>query len=131
MKDWRDDRIGSATSGTDSMVMAELSGKFVAFWDTQFLPGYCVLLPKRKKSSLNDLKIQERVAFLRDMSLVGDVLLKVCSCQRVNYDILGNTAHFCMPIYFHVIDWKIQKKYSNQFGFMILLIGLTTDINMT
>lgn len=31
MKDWRDDRIGSATSGTDPMVMAELSGKFVAF----------------------------------------------------------------------------------------------------
>lgn len=58
------------------------------------------LIAQKKKSSLNDLKIQERVAFLRDMSLVGDVLLKVCSCQRVNYDILGNTAHFLHTLLF-------------------------------
>lgn len=72
MKDWRDDRIGSAINGTNPMVMAELSGGFVSFGDTHFLLGYCVLLPKRKVSSLNDLKIQE----------------------RVNYDIIGNTAQF-------------------------------------
>lgn len=94
MKDWREDRIGSAIDRTNPMVIAKLIGGFVALGDTQFLPGYCVLLPKRKVSSLNDLEIDERVAFLRDMSLVGDVLLKTCSCQRVNYDILGNTDQF-------------------------------------
>lgn len=39
MRDWRDDRIGSAINGTNPMVMAELTGSFVAFGDTQFLPG--------------------------------------------------------------------------------------------
>ena len=34
------------------------------------------------------------MAFLHDMSIVGEVLLKVCSCQRINYDILGNTKQF-------------------------------------
>lgn len=94
MRDWRDDRIDSAINGTNPMVMAELTGSFVAFGDTQFLPGYCVILPKRKVPSLNDLEINERTSFLCDMSLVGDILLKVCSCQRVNYDILGNTDNF-------------------------------------
>lgn len=42
MKDWRDDRIGSAINGTNPMVMAELTGSFVAFGDTQFLTGYLI-----------------------------------------------------------------------------------------
>lgn len=36
MKDWRDDRIGSAINGT---VITELPGEFVAFGDIQFLTG--------------------------------------------------------------------------------------------
>lgn len=92
--DWHKDRIGSALNGTNPMVMAELKGSFAAFGDTQFLPGYCVILPKRKVASSNDLAINERASFLCDMSLEGDVLLKVCSCQRVNDDILGNTDQF-------------------------------------
>lgn len=42
MRNRRDDRIGSAINGTNSMVMAELTGSFVAFGDTQFLPGYLI-----------------------------------------------------------------------------------------
>lgn len=42
MRDWRDDRIGSAINGTNPMVMAELTGSFVAFGDTQFLTGYLI-----------------------------------------------------------------------------------------
>ena len=74
--------------------------------------------------------MQERVAFLHDMSIVGDVLLRVCSCQRINYDILGNTNQFLHTIFFNVINWKNQEKYPNQLGFMILLIGLTRNINI-
>ncbi len=29
------------------MVLAEMKSGYVAIEDTQFLPGYCVLLPKR------------------------------------------------------------------------------------
>lgn len=45
-------------------------------------------------TSLNELNIQERTLFLRDMSIIGDVLLEVCSAERINYDILGNTDNF-------------------------------------
>lgn len=42
MRDWRDDRIGSVINGANPMVMAELTGSFVAFGDTQFLTGYLI-----------------------------------------------------------------------------------------
>lgn len=94
MSEWYEDRIASAVSGTNPMVMLEMSGGFVCFGDVQFLPGYSVLLPKRNVASLNDLTMNERINFLKDMSLLGDALLEACSVERVNYDILGNTDNF-------------------------------------
>ena len=42
MRNRRNDRIGSAINGTNPMVITELPGGFVAFGDTQFLPGYLI-----------------------------------------------------------------------------------------
>ncbi|GAA3196870.1 HIT family protein [Lentilactobacillus kefiri] len=94
MHNWRENRIASAINGTNPMVMAELPGGFAVFGDTQFLPGYSVLLPKRQVASLNDLSIEQRTVFLRDMSILGDAVLKATGALRVNYDILGNTDNF-------------------------------------
>lgn len=94
MSEWYDNRIASAIKGTNPMVMVAMSGGFATFGDVQFLPGYSVLLPKRNVASLNDLSLTERVAFLADMTLLGDALLAVTNAQRINYDILGNTDNF-------------------------------------
>lgn len=59
--DWRNDRIKACQNGTNPMLMKELSGGFAVFGDTQFLPGYCVLLPKKSVGSLNDLSLEERI----------------------------------------------------------------------
>ena len=67
--DWQDDRIGSATSGTNPMIIAELEESYVAMGDTQFLEGYCVLLPKIKYDSLNDMPLEKRTQFLKEMSI--------------------------------------------------------------
>lgn len=94
MKQWFEDRIGSAINGSNPMVMTELEGGYAVFGDVQCLPGYSVLLPKRHVSSLNELNIDERQSFLRDMSILGDAILDVCHADRINYDILGNTDNF-------------------------------------
>lgn len=94
MVEWYNDRIASAINGTNPMVMKEMPGGYAVFGDVQFLPGYCVLLPKKNVSSLNELNIEERTLFLRDMSILGDAILTVCKPERVNYDILGNTDNF-------------------------------------
>lgn len=94
MTEWYTDRIASAINGTNPMIMKKMTGGYAVFGDVQFLPGYSVLLPKRNVSSLNELNIEERTLFLRDMSILGDAILTVCKPERVNYDILGNTDNF-------------------------------------
>lgn len=59
---WYENRILSAKNGTNPMVIKELKGGYVVFGDVQFLPGYCVLLPKKEINSLNDLtKLNEAI----------------------------------------------------------------------
>lgn len=107
---WRENRIKSAQNGTNPMLIKEMTGGFLVFGDVQFLPGYCVLLPKREVNSLNDLSLEERESFLLDMSLVGDALLSVCGATRVNYDILGNTDNYLHAHIFPRHDWEEEER---------------------
>jgi len=97
--DWRSDRLGSARSGENPMVMAKLPSGYVVFGDTQHLPGYCVLLSDVDDADhLTDLAGEQRQQFLADMALLGDAVFAVCggrdpAFRRLNYEILGNSLH--------------------------------------
>ena len=106
MDDWRKDRIASALSGTNPTVLAKMKSGFAVFGDTQFLPGYCVLLGYPKANSLNDLSLKERSAFLTDMTIIGDAITQVYSPMRINYDILGNKDAFLHAHIFPRYDWE-------------------------
>ena len=64
---------------------------WVVLADMQYLRGYCILLADPVVTSLNDLAIEARVTFLKDMSLVGDALQKVTGAFRINYAVMGNS----------------------------------------
>jgi diadenosine tetraphosphate (Ap4A) HIT family hydrolase len=103
---WKDDRLGSAVKGENPSVLARLKSGFAVLGDTQFLPGYCILLAYPKVKSLNDLDAVSRLLFLREMSIMGDAILEVCSPLRINYEILGNTDAY---LHAHIIpryDWE-------------------------
>ncbi|OFI46697.1 hypothetical protein BG262_02535 [Floricoccus penangensis] len=108
--EWWEDRILSAQNGTNPMLILETNAGYAVFGDVQFLPGYCVLLPKHEVSSLNDLELEERTQFLQDMSLVGDAIIKVCNPSRVNYDILGNTDKFLHAHIFPRYIWEDKER---------------------
>ena len=97
--------------------------------DTQVVPGQLILLADPIVESLNALGTAERASFLADMALVGDALLAVTGCARVNYDILGNTdpalhAHVVprysdepeerrrMPIWLY--DWSVAESFAEE-----------------
>lgn len=107
---WQNNRIQAAINGTNPMLMKELKGGYLVFGDVQFLPGYCVLLPKREVASLNELTLEERSAFLLDMSIVGDSLLASTSAIRINYDILGNTDQFLHAHIFPRYAWESDAR---------------------
>ncbi len=97
MGDWREDRISSALRGENPTVLARLSSGFAVIGDTQFLPGYCLLLVDDPNiNRLLDLPRARRLDFLADMDLIGEAVQRVCSrrdprFRRVNYSVLGNT----------------------------------------
>ena len=64
MHDWKYDRVESAERGENPMVMARMKSGFAVVGDTQFLPGYSVLLAAPKVESLNELSLEERTQFL-------------------------------------------------------------------
>ncbi|MGN6755861.1 MAG: HIT family protein [Thermomicrobiales bacterium] len=94
MEDWRRDRIASAEHGENPTVLLRLPSGFAVMGDTQFLPGYCLLLAMPRAPDLHALALSERIAFLRDMSLLGEAVQRVCQPQRINYEIFGNTDPF-------------------------------------
>lgn len=98
--DFRTDRIGSALTGSNPMVLRRLPAGFAVIGDVQHLPGYCVLLTDTPGvDRLTDLSPQQQSAFLDDMALLGRAVATVCAgrdpqFRRVNLEIQGNTDAF-------------------------------------
>lgn len=85
------ERVAAARTGSNPTVICAVPSGWVVLGDGQILRGYCLLLPDPTPPSLNDAAPQERAAFLRDMTLIGDALLEVTGAYRINYEILGNS----------------------------------------
>jgi len=81
-EEWKRDRIGSARAGTNPTVLARLTRSYAVIGDTQFLPGYCVLL-------VDDPAVDR----LTDLA-------------RLNYEILGNTDAYLHAHLFPRYDWE-------------------------
>jgi diadenosine tetraphosphate (Ap4A) HIT family hydrolase len=96
MKDWRDERVGSARRGENPMVMARMRSSFAVIGDTQHLPGYSLLLCGDESANhLTDLDLPARTDFLLDLALLGEAVQAACrdaGLRRINYEVLGNSA---------------------------------------
>ncbi|GAC1453261.1 MAG: hypothetical protein PVSMB6_07270 [Steroidobacteraceae bacterium] len=83
-------QVSAAREGRDPRVIARLFTGWAVFGERQFVRGYALLLPDPVVPDLNSLGARERIAFLSDMSRLGDALLKVTGAARINYAIFGN-----------------------------------------
>jgi diadenosine tetraphosphate (Ap4A) HIT family hydrolase len=110
MDDWRQDRFGSAERGENPMVLARMRSGFAVIGDTQFLPGYCLLLAFPQVDHLTDLAFPQRGVYLQDMSLIGEAIMQVCQPSRVNYEILGNSDHFLHAHVFPRYAWESAER---------------------
>ena len=84
------EQVIAAREGRDARVIARLFSGWAVFGERQFVRGYVLLLPDPVVPNLNSLGARERIAFLSDMSRLGDALLKVTGAARINYAIFGN-----------------------------------------
>jgi diadenosine tetraphosphate (Ap4A) HIT family hydrolase len=91
------------------MVIARMPSGFAVIGDTQFLPGYCVLLASPRVDRLSDLPLAARSRFLLDMSLLGEAIERACrpdGLLRMNYEILGNNDAYLHAHLFPRYRWE-------------------------
>lgn len=61
---WKQDRIGAAQRGKHPIVLAQMRRGFAVIGDTQFLPGYCLLLGVPQMNHRSDLPFDRCGDFL-------------------------------------------------------------------
>jgi len=109
---WMLDRIGSAKAGTNPTLLAKMPQSFAVIGDTQFLPGYCVLLVDDPRvDRLTDLPRSRRLEFLNSMDTLGQAVETACRAidsgfRRMNYEILGNTDAYLHAHLFPRYEWE-------------------------
>ena len=99
-------QVIAAREGRDARVIARLFSGWAVFGERQFVRGYALLLPDPVVPNLNALGARERIAFLSDMSRLGDALLKVTGAARINYAIFGNQDP---ALHAHVIPRYLEE----------------------
>ena len=105
-ENYKNDRIGSCERRENPTLMVQMKSGFAVIGDTQFLPGYCVLLGYPKVASLNELSVEARRLYLTDMTLIGDAIIQVSNPLRINYSTLMNFDHY---LHTHIqarYDWE-------------------------
>lgn len=108
--DWKKDRFGAIERNESPMILTRMKSGYAVIGDTQFLPGYCVLLAYPKVASLEDLSLEAKTDFLRDMSLLGEAVQFVCNPRRMNYSIYGNSDDFLHAHVFPRYDWEPEER---------------------
>ena len=113
---WKLDRIGSARAGSNPTVLAKLPQSYAVIGDTQFLPGYCVLLVDDPSiDRITDLPKRQRLEFLASMETLGQAVETACRAtdpgfRRMNYEILGNTDAYLHAHLFPRYDWEPAER---------------------
>ena len=90
-------RVQRAIDGNDPQLIAEMPSGYAILGKFQPDPinGCCMLLPRLQDngvvvSSPNDLSEADRAQFFSDLTLLGDAILEVTGCERINYLVLCN-----------------------------------------
>ncbi|MFQ6199225.1 diadenosine tetraphosphate hydrolase [Streptomyces sp. NPDC000405] len=109
---WRGDGIGSALRGENPTVLRRLEAGFAVIGDTQFLPGYSVLLVDDPGvQSLTGLPRQHQRRFWEGMDRLGEAVELACrsagaAFRRVNLEILGNADPYLHAHIWPRYDWE-------------------------
>jgi diadenosine tetraphosphate (Ap4A) HIT family hydrolase len=103
--------VERARRGENANVIARVQSGWVVMGDDQVVRGYTLLLPDPVVASLNDLTGSHRAQYLSDMAALGDALLKVTKCRRINYEILGNLEP---ALHAHVIPRYLDEPESHR-----------------
>ena len=100
------ERLAELEQGRNPQMVARMKSGFAVMADSQYLPGYCLLLAYPEVDHLTDLEPAARSQFLLDMSVLGEAVMSATNSRRVNYAILGNLDPFLHAHVWPRYDWE-------------------------
>lgn len=85
-------RVARIVRGEDPQLIGRMASGWAILSNQQPEPvtGCCMLLPDPVVSSVNDLDVETRAAFMGDFVRLGDAVLEATGAERINYLILCN-----------------------------------------
>lgn len=92
--------VEACRAGTNPRTVCRTTTGWVVMGESQFLRGYCLLLPDPVAGHLNLIPAEVRRELLYQATLLGDALLSLTDAVRCNYEILGNLEP---AVHVHVI----------------------------
>lgn len=96
---WNDQII----NGIHPSFVQEMETGYVILAEHQYFKGYSLFLSKKHAAELHDLTNEERMTFLKEMSLVSQAVANAFKPVKLNYELLGNlTPH---------LHWHIIPRY--------------------
>lgn len=119
-------RITDIERDENPYYVTELPSGYVVLGDHQLFKGYALLLLKNHVQELHELNDKDRRQFLEDMSLLGKAVNNAFFPEKMNYELLGNSANH---LHWHVFPrhkddprpqgpvWSIDKaiRYSEEY----------------
>jgi len=91
---------------------------FAVIGDTQFLPGYSLLLTDDPSvNHLTDLDWTRRKEFLVDLALLGEAVEQACKphgLRRMNYEVLGNELPVLHGHVYPRYEWEPAERITGQ-----------------
>ena len=95
------DRIEMIKNGTNPYFVKELETGYVVIGDNQHFYGYALLLYKdHRYTELFQLDMDERMKFLKEMSIVAEAVSNAFHPEKMNYELLGmGDAHLHWHLY--------------------------------
>lgn len=82
--------VDACRQGASDTLIKRMASGWAVMGRSQFLRGYCLLLPDPVVPHLNSLSTTERNMFLADMGALGHAVLVATQALRINYAMFGN-----------------------------------------
>lgn len=83
-------RVERLRAGDDPTCIHRMTSGWAVLGESQFLRGYCLLLPDPVAPHLQAMEEEHRARFLADMAQLGDAVQSVTAALRINYAMFGN-----------------------------------------
>lgn len=98
--------VAACRDGTHAALLSRMSSGWAVMGNTQFLRGYCLLLPDPVVPHLNVMDDAVRNRFLSDMGKLGQAVFMATGALRINYAMFGNAEP---ALHAHVIPRYVDE----------------------